>query len=187
MKYLIACLGNIGHEYAQTRHNIGFMIADRMAKEFDVQFTTSRFAMISEMRFKGRVMLVIKPTTYMNLSGKAVRYWMTQEKIPLENILIVLDEIALPLGTLRMKKKGSDAGHNGLSDIINSLGTNNFCRLRFGIGNDFPYGKQIDYVIGQWKASEMTVVEQRLDIAVEMIKSFVTQGVDLTMNQYNNK
>ncbi len=139
------------------------------------------------MRFKGRSMLVIKPTTYMNLSGKAVRYWMTQEKIPLENILVVLDEIALPLGTLRMKKKGSDAGHNGLSDIINTLGSNNFSRLRFGIGNDFTYGKQIDYVIGQWKPSEIAEIEPRFDVAVEMIKSFVTQGVDITMNQYNNK
>jgi len=187
MKYLIACLGNIGAEYANTRHNIGFMVADYLNEELKGSFVTSRHAQVSELRYKGRTLVVIKPTTYMNLSGKAVKYWLQQEKIPIENLLVVLDEIALPLGALRMRKKGSDAGHNGLSNIIESLGTNVFSRLRFGIGNDFPYGKQIDYVLGEWKASDLDVINPRLDVAASFIKSFVTQGVDLTMNQMNNK
>lgn len=187
MKYLIACLGNIGAEYANTRHNIGFMVADYLNEELKGSFITSRHAQVSELRYKGRTLVVIKPTTYMNLSGKAVKYWLQQEKIPIENLLVVLDEIALPLGALRMRKKGSDAGHNGLSNIIESLGTNVFSRLRFGIGNDFPYGKQIDYVLGEWKASDLDVINPRLDVAASFIKSFVTQGVDLTMNQMNNK
>lgn len=187
MKYLIACLGNIGAEYDDTRHNIGFKVADYINEDLKGTFTTSRYAQVSELRYKGRTLVVIKPTTYMNLSGKAVKYWMQQEKIPIENVLVVLDEIALPLGTLRMRKKGSDAGHNGLSNIIESLGTNVFARLRFGIGNDFPYGKQIDYVLGKWKASELDILMPRLEVAASFIKSFVTQGVDLTMNQMNNK
>ena len=187
MKYLIACLGNIGAEYANTRHNIGFMVADYLNEELKGSFVTSRHAQVSELRYKGRTLVVIKPTTYMNLSGKAVKYWLQQEKIPIENLLVVLDEIALPLGALRMRKKGSDAGHNGLSNIIESLGTNVFSRLRFGIGNDFPYGKQIDYVLGEWKASDLDVINPRLNVAASFIKSFVTQGVDLTMNQMNNK
>lgn len=187
MKYLIACLGNIGAEYANTRHNIGFMVADHLAKDLECTFTTSRLAMVSEMKHKGRQMIVIKPTTYMNLSGKAVKYWATQEKIPIENILVVCDDLALPTGTLRMKKKGSDGGHNGLKNIIEALVSSEFCRLRIGIGNDYAKGKQIDYVIGEWKQSEIDEIQPRLDVAVEMIKSFVAIGPDLTMNQYNNK
>lgn len=187
MKYLIACLGNIGVEYDNTRHNIGFKVADYLNDDLKGSFTTGRLAQVSELRYKGRTLVVIKPTTYMNLSGKAVKYWLQQEKIPVENLLVVLDEIALPLGTLRMRKKGSDAGHNGLSNIIESLGTNVFPRLRFGIGNDFPYGKQIDYVLGKWKPSEIDIINPRLDVAASFIKSFVTQGVDITMNQMNNK
>ena len=187
MKYLIACLGNIGAEYANTRHNIGFMVADHLAKDLECTFTTSRLAMVSEMKHKGRQMIVIKPTTYMNLSGKAVKYWATQEKIPIENILVVCDDLALPTGTLRMKKKGSDGGHNGLKNIIEALGSSEFCRLRIGIGNDYAKGKQIDYVIGEWKQSEIDEIQPRLDVAVEMIKSFVAIGPDLTMNQFNNK
>ena len=187
MKYLIVCLGNIGAEYANTRHNIGFMVADHLAKDLDCTFTTSRLAMVSEMKYKGRQMIVIKPTTYMNLSGKAVKYWATQEKIPMENILVVCDDLALPVGTLRMRKKGSDGGHNGLKNIIESLGSSDFCRLRFGIGNDFAKGKQIDFVIGEWKQQEIDEIQPRLDVAVEFVKSFVAIGPDLTMNQYNNK
>ena len=187
MKYLIACLGNIGAEYANTRHNIGFMVADHLAKDLGNTFTTSRLVMVSEMKYKGRQMIVIKPTTYMNLSGKAVKYWATQEKIPMENILVVCDDLALPVGTLRMRKKGSDGGHNGLKNIIESLGTSDFCRLRFGIGNDFAKGKQIDFVIGEWKQQEIDDIQPRLDVAVEIVKSFVAIGPDLTMNQYNNK
>ena len=187
MKYLIACLGNIGAEYANTRHNIGFMVADHLAKDLESTFTTSRLAMVSEMKYKGRQMIVIKPTTYMNLSGKAVKYWATQEKIPMENILVVCDDLALPVGTLRMRKKGSDGGHNGLKNIIESLGSSDFCRLRFGIGNDFSKGHQIDFVIGEWKQQEIDEIQPRLDVAVEFVKSFVAIGPDLTMNQFNNK
>lgn len=184
---LIVGLGNIGKEYENTRHNIGFMVVDELAKRWGVSFNrTDKNAMFAEYRAPEKIML-IKPTTYMNLSGKAVKYWMQQEKIPIENVLVVLDEIALPLGTLRMRKKGSDAGHNGLANIIESLGTNVFPRLRFGIGDDFPKGKQIDFVLGKWKPSEIDIVNSRLEIAANFIKSFVTQGVDLTMNQFNNK
>lgn len=185
MKYLIACLGNIGAEYDETRHNVGFKIADRLAKDLEGSFTTRRLAQTSEMKYKGKTLLVIKPTTYMNLSGKAVKYWLQQEKIPVENLLVVNDDLALPLGTLRMKKQGADGGHNGLTDIIEKLGTNVFCRLRFGIGDDYPKGRQVDFVLGQWKPSEQPIVDEKVDIAVEAIKSFVTQGPDRTMNQFN--
>ena len=187
MKYLIACLGNIGAEYDETRHNIGFKIADRLAKDLEASFATGRLAQTAEMKFKGKTLLVIKPTTYMNLSGKAVKYWLQQEKIPVENLLVVNDDIALPLGALRLKKQGADGGHNGLTDIIEKLGTNVFCRLRFGLGDDYPKGRQVDFVLGKWKASEQPIVDQRVDVAVEVIKSFVTQGPDRTMNQYNNQ
>ena len=187
MKYLIACLGNIGAEYDGTRHNIGFKIADRLAKDLEGSFTTSRLAQVAELRYKGKTLVVIKPTTYMNLSGKAVKYWLQEEKIPLENLLVVNDDIALPFGTLRLRKQGADGGHNGLTDIIEKLGTNVFCRLRFGLGDDFPRGRQIDFVLGHWKASEEPIVDQKADEAVEIIKSFVTQGPDRTMNQFNKK
>ena len=185
MKYLIACLGNIGAEYENTRHNTGFMVADRLAKDLEATFTTGRLAQTSEMRFRGRTLVVIKPTTYMNLSGKAVKYWLDQEKIPMENLLVVNDDIALPLGALRLRKKGADAGHNGLTDIIEKLGTNEFCRLRVGIGNDFPQGRQIDFVLGTWKPSEKPIIDLAVDKAVEAIKSFVLQGPDRTMTEFN--
>ena len=185
MKYLIACLGNIGAEYDNTRHNSGFKIADRLAKDLEASFATGRLAQTSEMKFRGRTLIVIKPTTYMNLSGKAVKYWLDQEKIPMENLLVVNDDISLPLGTIRLRKKGADAGHNGLTDIIEKLGTNVFCRLRFGIGNDFPLGHLVDFVLSQWKPSEEPIVEETVDKAVEAIKSFVVQGPDRTMNQFN--
>ncbi len=187
MKYLIACLGNIGAEYANTRHNIGFVVADALAGDLKNKFETERLASVSRLKYKGRTLVVIKPTTYMNLSGKAVKYWLTKEKIPLDKLLVVLDDIALPLGTLRMKKQGGDAGHNGLTDIIEKLGTNVFSRLRVGIGNDFPKGFQVDYVLGQWSRSETDLLIPRVEKAVEIIKSFVTLGTDRTMNLYNNK
>ena len=187
MKYLIACLGNIGSEYANTRHNIGFMVADYLAKELGNSFSLSRLAFVSEMKYKGRQMIVIKPTTYMNLSGKAVIYWATMEKIPLENILVVCDDLALPVGTLRMRKKGSDGGHNGLKSVIESVGSSDFCRLRFGIGNDFSKGHQIDFVIGEWDKAEIEAIQPRIATAADIIKSFVAIGPDLTMNQFNNK
>ncbi len=187
MKYLIACLGNIGAEYANTRHNIGFVIADALAAELKGKFETERLASVARLKYKGRTLVVIKPTTYMNLSGKAVKYWLTKEKIPLDKLLVVLDDIALPPGTLRLKKQGGDAGHNGLTDIIEKLGTNVFPRLRFGIGNDFPRGYQVDYVLGQWTRAETDLLIPRVEKAVEVIKSFVTLGIDRTMNLYNNK
>ena len=187
MKYLIACLGNIGAEYAHTRHNVGFMIADNLAKNLENSFTTNRLAMVSEMRFKGRTLVVIKPTTYMNLSGKAVKYWMTQEKIPLENVLVVCDDLALPVGTLRMKKKGNDGGHNGLKNIIEALGTNEFCRLRFGIGNDFPRGGQIDFVLGEFGQEDLQQMDERLKLAAEAVRTFCLAGLNIAMNQFNNK
>ncbi len=187
MKYLIAGLGNIGTEYANTRHNIGFVVADALAGERQGKFEAERLASVTRIKFKGRTLIVIKPATYMNLSGKAVKYWLTKEKIPLNKLLVVLDDIALPLGTLRLKKQGGDAGHNGLTDIIEKLGTNVFPRLRVGIGNDFPKGYQVDYVLGQWSRSETDLLIPRVEKAVEIIKSFATLGTDRTMNLYNNK
>ncbi len=187
MKYLIAGLGNIGIEYADTRHNIGFIIADALVNDLKGKFETERLASVARVKYRGRTLVVIKPTTYMNLSGKAVKYWLDKEKIPLNNLLVVLDDIALDKGVLRMKKKGGDAGHNGLTDIIEKLGTNEFPRLRFGIGNDFARGYQVDYVLGKWSTSEVKLLIPRVEKAVEMIKSFVTLGIDRTMNLYNNK
>ncbi len=187
MKYLIACLGNIGAEYAHTRHNIGFMVGDTLCADLSGKFETGRLAQVATLRYKSRQLITIKPTTYMNLSGKAVQYWLRQENIPLENLLVVVDDIALPTATLRMKTKGSDAGHNGLENIILTLNTNQFARLRFGIGDDFPKGKQVDYVLGEWSKQELLTIEPKILTAVEMIKSFVSIGADRTMNLYNNK
>ncbi|PLW94022.1 MAG: aminoacyl-tRNA hydrolase [Marinilabiliales bacterium] len=187
MKYLIVGLGNIGVEYANTRHNIGFVVADALNNDLKGSFTVERLASYSKVKFKGRTLVIIKPTTYMNLSGKSVKYWMDQEKIPLERTLVVLDDIALPLGTLRMKARGGDAGHNGLTDIILKLDTDGFPRLRIGIGDNFPKGYQADYVLGQWSRSEEKLMIPRVETAVEIIKSFVTLGIDRTMTAYNNK
>lgn len=187
MKYLIACLGNIGAEYEETRHNVGFKVADKLVKNLEGTFSVGRYASTAEVRFKGRTLLVIKPTTYMNLSGDAVRYWVNQEKIDIANVLVVCDDLALPLGTLRLKPKGSDGGHNGLANIIYRLDTTDFARLRIGVGNDFARGHQVDFVLGRWKPDEIDEIEQKTDTAVEVIKSFVTQGTELTMTQYNKK
>ena len=187
MKYLIAGLGNIGDEYADTRHNIGFKVVDVLALNFKASFETGRLASVARMSLKGRTLVVIKPTTFMNLSGKAVRYWMQKEDIPKENILVIVDDIALPLGTLRLKAKGSDGGHNGLISIIETIGTNEFARLRIGIGNDFPKGAQIDYVLGRWISDEEKVLLPRIEITVDLVKSFVLSGIERTMNVYNTK
>ncbi len=187
MKYLIACLGNIGSEYTNTRHNIGFKIADALISDLNGTFKVERLASVSTVKYKSRSLVVIKPTTYMNLSGKSVKYWLDKEKIKLENLLVVLDDIALPFGTLRLRAKGSDAGHNGLSNIIQTLGTNQFARLRFGIGNNFSKGRQVDYVLGEWTKEEEKLLPERIDLAVEVIKSFTTIGLQRTMNAYNNK
>lgn len=187
MKYLIVGLGNIGEEYRNTRHNIGFMVLDALAKASNIVFKDGRYGATASMSVKGRQLLLLKPSTYMNLSGNAVRYWMQQEKIPLENVLVVVDDLALPFGSLRLKGKGSDAGHNGLKHIAAVLGTQNYARLRFGIGNDFPKGAQVDYVLGQFGEDDMRQMPERLEKAEEIIKSFCLAGLSITMNQYNNK
>lgn len=187
VKYLIAGLGNIGAEYANTRHNVGFVVADALVKELKGEFKVERLASVSKVKFKGRTLVVIKPTTYMNLSGKSVKYWMEKEGVPIERILVVVDDIALPLGVLRMKAKGGDAGHNGLTDIILKLNIDQFPRLRVGIGDDFPRGYQSDYVLGEWSKKEVDQMIPRIEIATEMVKSFVTIGIGRTMTAYNNK
>jgi peptidyl-tRNA hydrolase, PTH1 family len=185
MKYLIAGLGNIGTEYANTRHNVGFEVTEALARLSGVSFQSGRYADVAKMRVKNKSLVLIKPTTYMNLSGKAVRYWLDAEKIPLENMLVVVDDIALAPGQLRLKTKGGDGGHNGLSSIIATLGTEEFARLRVGIGNDYAKGYQVDYVLGKWTKAEEEIMVPALAAAVDMIKSFVTEGAELTMTRYN--
>ena len=187
MKYLIVGLGNIGPEYHETRHNIGFMVVDALAKKAGVSFKDGRYGFTTTLSVKGRQLMLLKPSTFMNLSGNAVRYWMQKENIALENVLIVVDDLALPFGTLRLKGKGSDAGHNGLKHIAAILGTQNYARLRFGIGNDFPRGTQVDYVLGLFTDDDMKTMPERLETAGEIIKSFCLAGINITMNQYNKK
>ncbi len=187
MKYLIAGLGNIGLEYSNTRHNIGFMVLDALASASNTVFTSQRYGSISEVKHKGRTFVLLKPSTYMNLSGRAISYWLKKEKIPIENMLVVTDDVALPLGTLRIRKKGSDGGHNGLKSIIEMMATQDFNRLRFGIGNDFPKGYQVDFVLGEWSLDEKKILPERIEIASKIILSFGTIGIDRTMNLYNNK
>ena len=194
-KFLIAGLGNIGDEYSFTRHNIGFEIADALVKsllrEEDKSnpkfFTNDKLAFVNHSRYRGKQIIIIKPTTYMNLSGKSVNYWLQSEKIPLENLLVITDDLALPFGTLRMKKKGSDGGHNGLADIALTLNSNEYIRLRFGIGSNFSKGHQVNYVLNRWDKDEQKVLPERIDMAVEMIKSFMINGADRTMTLFNNK
>lgn len=187
MKYLIVGLGNIGDDYADTRHNIGFLVADALAATGDASFKSDRHAAVTKITLKGRTLVVIKPSTFMNLSGKAVRYWMQKEEIPLENILIIVDDLALPLGALRLRTKGSDGGHNGLISIIEYLESTDFSRIRFGIGNDFAKGYQIDYVLGRWSDEETKILMPKVKEAVEMIKSFVLIGPERTMNFFNKR
>lgn len=187
MKYLVFGLGNIGAEYAQTRHNIGFMILDRFAEKVGISFESVRYADVASLRFKGRQIILIKPSTYMNLSGKAVNYWMQKENIAIENIFVITDDIALPLGTIRIRAKGSDGGHNGLSHIIETIGTNVYARLRFGVGNDFSKGHQVDFVLGQWSKEETSIIITKIDFCADAIKSFCTVGLNMTMNSYNSK
>ena len=187
MKYLIAGLGNFGLEYQNTRHNIGFMILDAMAKASNFAFKDKRYAFKAEFKYKGRIFVLIKPTTYMNRSGLAVNYWQKKEKIGIENTLVVLDDIDLPFGKLRIKPKGSDGTHNGLINISQVIASRDYPRLRFGIGNEFLKGRQIQHVLGEWTEEEEKALPERINIAIEMIKSFGTIGVNFTMNQYNNK
>lgn len=188
MKYLIVGLGNIGREYENTRHNIGFMILDALAKASNVIFDVNkRYGGIAEVKVKNKQLVLLKPSTYMNLSGNAIRYWLQKENIPVENLLVIVDDIALPFGSLRLKTKGSDAGHNGLKHIQEILGSNQYSRLRFGIGNDYPPGGQVDYVLGEFSNEEQKQLPDRIEKANEIIKSFALAGVQITMNQYNNK
>lgn len=187
MKFLLVGLGNIGDEYANTRHNIGFIIADAIASEAEASFKSERYAAVTKIRYRGKILLVIKPSTYMNLSGKAIRYWMEKENIPAERTLVITDDIALPLGTLRLRKKGGDGGHNGLENTILTLGTTAFPRLRVGIGNDFAKGYQSDYVLGKWTREEEENMIPKVKTAVEIVKSLVVRGIDQTMTDFNNK
>jgi PTH1 family peptidyl-tRNA hydrolase len=190
-KFLIAGLGNIGDEYSFTRHNIGFEVADALAKDLAGEdakgklFSNDKLAFISHSRHRGKQVVIIKPTTYMNLSGKAINYWLQSEKIPVHHLLVVTDDLALPFGTLRMKKKGSDGGHNGLSDIAETLNTIDYPRLRFGIGNNFAKGQQVNYVLNRWNEEEQKLLPELIAKSVEMIKSFIGIGVDRTMSQFN--
>lgn len=187
MKYLIVGLGNIGNEYAHTRHNIGFDTLDAFAEASNVVFATKRYGDVAEMRLKGHQLLLLKPSTYMNLSGNAVRYWLQQEKIPVENLLVIVDDLALPFGTLRLKPKGSDGGHNGLKNIQELIGTQTYARLRFGIGNEFAHGAQVDFVLSRFNAEDEKVKQERIAIAIDVIKTFCLAGIQTAMNQYNNK
>ena len=194
MKYLIVGLGNPGEEYEQTRHNIGYMALDRFVKTINEEtpanscsFSIDRHASVAQTNVTGRSLVLVKPTTFMNLSGKAVKYWLDKEKIPVENMLIIVDDLALDLGAIRLRMGGSDGGHNGLKDIIASLGHNKFNRLRFGIGNNFARGRQIDFVLGKIEGEDWNVVDEKLNTCCDIIKSFVTIGMDRTMNLFNRK
>ncbi|UGU18319.1 aminoacyl-tRNA hydrolase [Sinomicrobium kalidii] len=186
-KFLIVGLGNIGSEYQNTRHNIGFRVLDRLAEEESVNFETVKLGDKCICSVKGRKLILLKPSTYMNLSGKSVKYWMDKEKIPLENVLIITDDINLPFGTIRLKTRGSDGGHNGLKDIQARLNTVQYNRVRLGIGSEFSRGKQIDYVLGEWDEEENKALPERLEKACELIRSFATAGVQHTMNAFNGK
>jgi PTH1 family peptidyl-tRNA hydrolase len=185
MKYLIVGLGNIGEGYADTRHNAGFMVLDAMAQASNAVFTDKRYGYVCPVKYKGREFILLKPSTYMNLSGNAVRYWLKKEKIPVENMLVIVDDIALPLGSIRMRAKGSDGGHNGLAHINSVLGTNVYPRIRIGIGNSFRKGSRVNYVLGSWNQEEKKFLEQRIAIVIEMIRSFGVAGTELTMTAFN--
>lgn len=187
MKFLIVGLGNPGEKYSETRHNIGFKVLDFFAKEYSASFALNKLAEVATVKYKGRTIVLVKPTTFMNLSGKAVNYWMQAEKIPRENVLIITDDLALPFGKLRMKGKGSDGGHNGLKDIQAVLNSQEYARLRFGVGSEFNKGQQVDYVLGEWNEEEKITLNERIQIATEFIKGFTTIGLQMTMTQWNNK
>ncbi|MCL4114443.1 UNVERIFIED_CONTAM: hypothetical protein GTU68_059159 [Idotea baltica] len=184
-KYLIVGLGNIGDEYTETRHNIGFKILDQLAATEEFTFETQKLGAIGKFKTKGRTVICLKPSTYMNLSGKALKYWAEKENIPQENLLVITDDLNLSFGTLRLKTKGSDGGHNGLKDIQNVLQSANYNRLRFGVGAEFSKGRQVDYVLGEWNAEERNKLKERLERSGEAIKSFILAGVKNTMNEFN--
>nr|WP_294938056.1 aminoacyl-tRNA hydrolase [uncultured Flavobacterium sp.] len=186
-KFLIVGLGNIGAEYVNTRHNIGFKVVDHLAKQESLSFETVKLGSLTEYKIKGRTLLLLKPNTYMNLSGKALQYWMEKEKIAKENVLVITDDLNLPFGTIRIKPKGSDGGHNGLKSIQNILNSADYPRFRFGISDEFKKGKQVDYVLGEWDEQEKAKLPERLDMAVEAVKSFALAGLGNTMSEYNGK
>jgi PTH1 family peptidyl-tRNA hydrolase len=186
-KFLIVGLGNIGDEYAHTRHNIGFDVLDHLAKEHDLKFKPDRLADVAELKYKGKQLVLIKPTTYMNLSGKAMNYWLQAEKIPVENSLVIVDELALPFGKIRLGPKGSDGGHNGLKNIQEILNTTSYPRLRFGISNEFNKGSQVNYVLGKWNEEEKKTLDERIKIAADAIKAFAFIGLARCMNEFNTK
>ena len=185
-KFLIVGMGNIGKQYSETRHNVGFKILEMLAERLEFSFETARLGDIGTFKIKGRTVICLKPSTFMNLSGKALKYWMEKEKIPLENLLVITDDINLPFGTLRLKTKGSNGGHNGLKDIENTLQSSVYNRFRFGVGSDFGKGRQVDYVLGEWGEEERETLNERLKKSTELVRSFVLAGVKTTMNQYNN-
>jgi PTH1 family peptidyl-tRNA hydrolase len=185
MKYLIVGLGNIGDEYAHTRHNIGFDVADALAEKYKESFKADRYADVAEFSLRGRHVTIIKPNTYMNLSGKAVRYWMQAQKIPVENIFVIVDDLAIAFNKIRIRGNGSDAGHNGLKSIQELLLTQNYPRLRFGIGNNYPKGRQIDFVLGKWSNEELVEIPSLIKHSVQAVESFVTRGLANTMNDFN--
>jgi PTH1 family peptidyl-tRNA hydrolase len=185
MKYLIVGLGNIGDEYKDTRHNIGFMVLDVLADSFSADFSDKRYGSVSSVKFRGRELLLLKPSTYMNLSGNAVNYWLKKEKIEITNLLVIVDDLALPAGSIRMKPKGSDGGHNGLAHINTVLGTNQYSRIRVGIGNEFSRGTQKNYVLGRWTRAERAIIDPRINVVTDMIKSFALVGTGLTMTAFN--
>lgn len=187
MQYLIVGLGNIGAEYQHTRHNIGFDVIDNLAQDAGVKFNDQRYGAIAEMKIKGHTLTLLKPSTYMNLSGNAVRYWMQVKKIPLENVLIIVDDLALPFGSLRLRGEGSNAGHNGLKHIQETLGTTKYARLRFGIGNDYPKGRQIEYVLAGWTPEQLEILPERIDMAGQILQSFCLAGIQRTMNDFNKR
>lgn len=187
MKFLIVGLGNIGDEYAHTRHNIGFDVVNAFVQKHGAAFRVDRLAYVADIKWKGKTIVCICPTTYMNVSGKAVKYWMDKEKITLANLLVIVDDLALPLSKIRVKPSGSDAGHNGLKSLQEVLGTKEYPKLRFGIGNNYPKGHQSDFVLGKWKKEEEPLVKQKIEKAVEVIEIFATQGLTTVMNQVNNK
>ncbi len=186
-KFLIVGLGNIGEKYANTRHNIGFKMLDYLAEKEGLQFETQKLGDIATYKFKGRTFILLKPSTYMNLSGKAILYWLTKEKIPLENLLVITDDLNLPFGSIRIKTKGSDGGHNGLKDTQDKLSTTKYNRFRFGISDAFSTGRQVDYVLGEWTEEEESKLPERLEKGKEIIKSFGTAGINNTMNTFNGK
>jgi len=187
MKYLIAGLGNIGPEYKNTRHNIGFQILDALAEASNISFNDKRYGFVAEYKYKARTFILLKPSTYVNLSGRAVNYWLKKEKIPLENLLVLVDDLALPFGTIRLRAKGGAGGHNGLENINQVLGRTDYARLRFGIGDDFHPGFQVNYVLGEWSAEEQKELPQKIETCQEIIQNYGTIGTERTMNLYNKR